>query len=357
MKKFLSLIIVLLFPFFVSAKVTEFGDNVELEGEHDSTKIVAGNNVDNEATVDGITFLFGNGITDKGNVDYGAYAGNTLSLSGNYKHDLFAAGSSIKLEKGAVVSRDAYLAAANVNINTNIGRNLYVGAEEVDLTGVTINGDAYVFADKIKMDEATVISGRLTYYDDTKVEGLESATINDTKVVANTYKVEEKEIKNYWWMGIKDWFISLAISFVTLLIVLAVFPKLRERIENEAFEVINIIKQCGIGFGLLVAIPVACIIGMITVLLLPVSLLMLCFYGFAIYLGGLFAEYYLGKKIYELFNKKGQWVLEALLGILLYHVIKIVPLVGGLAGFLVHLFGIGLVFKMLFEQFGKKANK
>ena len=195
MRKFLKMLSVLLLLFVVTntyaVELFESGNVVTQEGEYSSTRFVAGNKVTNKADVDGLSFAAGNEVTLEGKAPYGFFAGNFVTVNEQIEKDLFVAGNRVTIGKDAILGRDVFIAASTVEIKSNIGRDLRVGAASVDLSDITIEGNAYVMADEIIMNANTNIKGKLSYLDDAIVTGLDVATVGSTEVNKNV-KVEVK---------------------------------------------------------------------------------------------------------------------------------------------------------------------
>ncbi len=337
------LLFIAMIPLLVSAQVFEAGDKFDVSGDYDSTKFIAGNNVTTKATIDGIAFVAGNNVNAGGKIAYGFLAGNNVVIEGEVEKDLFAAGSTITIAESAKVPRDVFLAASEVTIKTNIGRDLNVGASEVDLRDVTVEGDATVYADSILVNEKTVIKGMLKYYEDTKVENLDKAQIGSVKKVENTEEVETTTSK------VLDKVTSIISSYIAILVILLLIPKFKKKIDKEKFEAGTIAKTSLLGLATLVVVPVLVIIGLVTMFLIPLSLILLALYIVAIYLSTLIAYYMYGKKIYSLTGKKSNLYLELLIGIVLFKLITMIPYVGAFIVFISVLYGMGIIFNAVKE--------
>lgn len=354
MKKALFLVLILLLPVMVSAKVAEAGDKVKLEGEYDSTKIVAGNEVENDASIDGVAMLFGNNVKSNGEVDYGALAGNSLTVDGKVNHDLFVAGNFIVLDEHAEIARDAFIAGNDLRVKTNIGRNLYYAGTFIDLSGITVNGNAIIYAEEIKMDKDTVITGKLTYSDESNVTGLDEASIGETKVV-ETKNLEKDAKRAIIVSEIKDWIFSIATAFITLLAIFYMFPKIKEKLYSEKIEAGVIVKTSFIGLAVLIVLPIVALMALLTNVLIPLSLLALAVYGFSIYFAVLFVYAIVGRKLYALTGKESNMYLELIIGILVVKLVKLIPVVGGIVSAICLFYGLGLILNYIRELI-KKAD-
>ena len=322
------------------------GDSVLEEGEYNSVRFIAGNNVINKANIDGISFIAGNEITTEGVSNYGIYAGNNINIKEKIMEDLFIAGNKINLYEEATIGRDVFIAGSNVNIMTNIARDLRVGANRINISGITIEGDAYLYADNITLDENTVINGKLTYQEGTKISGLDLAKVGE---VVTTKKVEI-EVKKPHISPIKNIILSICAGIITMLILFYMLPKTEEKLTHVELKIEPIIKTVCIGFLILILIPITFIITVFTNILTPFALILACIYGISIYLGPLLSGYIIGYLLTKIFIKKDNKYLSLLIGITLVKLVKLIPYIGSFIGVICLLYGMGLITKYLKQK-------
>lgn len=347
-KKILSLFSILLIMFFaignVSAlEVSEAGDNVTEEGTYESLRFVAGNKVTSTATIDGISFVAGNDLYLEGSATYGMYAGNTLTINGNIDKDLLAAGNKILVTADATIGRDVYLAGNQVEIKTNIERNLRAGGDTINISGITVNGNAYLYAERIIMDENTVITGTLTYYDETRITGLDKATIGN--VITKT--ADKVDIEYGFKEKLYAFIVSLIASFITALCILNFIPGVKEKILKLDLSIGNIAKTACIGFLVLIVIPLISLFALFTGFLTPLAIIVLAIYFISIYLSGLFVAYIVGNAISIKLFKKDDLYLALATGIVLLGLLKLIPILGGYINALVLFYGLGIIYDFI----------
>lgn len=345
MKKFiLSLVLTITSLFMLSnvsaLEITKSGDNVTVEGDYSSLRLIAGNKVNNKSTNDGLSVMAANDLLLEGESAYGFYAGRNITVRETILKDLFIAGSNITFDS-AYIGRDLYIAGSDVVLDATIGRNLNAGAKVIDLSDVKIMGDAYIDANTIILNENTEIYGVLNCSIDAKVEGLDIASVHDVKT-----HVENEVEKVSTVDSISSGIISFIGQFILLVIILLLLPSFKEELDVEDLAISNIIKNVGIGFTLLILVPILSIFGMITVILLPVGILTLIFYIIAIYLAFLFVCYVIGNMITTKYFQKDNLYLKAFVGLLIGKIISMIPYIGGLIVFLMILFGIGHYIKI-----------
>ena len=343
MKKILYLLLLLLVPFMVSAKVVESDNNVNFDGTHDASSFLFGNSINNNGEINGIAVIAGNSINSNGKVSYGVYAGNTLNISDEVENDLFAAGNAITITKEAKVPRDVYIAGSNIKILTDVGRDLYAGGETVDIRGITIHGNAIIDADKVLMDEKTVIEGQLSYYKNTTIENLKVATIEEVKEIN---RIIEEHTKPTFANRVKWEAIKALTAYVSILILFLVFPKLKAAFDKNKDGVKDIALATLAGLIAIIVIPILSVIIMIPVITIPISLLMLLLYGFAIYFAVPLTAYLIGRAIYNKATDKNNMFLELLIGVVLVRLISLIPVVGGLIIAICLFYGLGKIYQV-----------
>lgn len=342
-KKILLFIAILLIPFTVSAKsVAEVGETITLEGDYNSNKVVAGDTITNNANIDGLTFIFGNIINEKGNSEYDFLFGNEVNIDGTINKDLFVASSTLRINKDAVINRDVYIASEKATIESNISRSIYFAGNSIDIRGITIDGNLYFAGTEIFMDDNTIINGTLKYNDDAEVKGMDKEKINNIK----TYHVEEDE------KSLKDEITSQILSVVglsiTMILIFAIFNKVKTNVNEMELSVTEFAKSLITGFSTLIAIPFISIMAMLTVILIPVSLISIVIYIIFIYLSQGFAGYMIGKALLgKLLDEKSGFIAYIFSGILIIKVLLLIPILESIVGAFSLFYGLGVIMNLI----------
>ena len=342
--KLFSIVFLLLMVTNIHAlEIVQSGNTITQKGEYSSTRFAAGNKVTNLATVDGLSFVAGNDITLNGKASYGFYAGNIVTINENIEKDAFIAGNNITIGKEAVLGRDVFVAGNTVVISSNVGRDLRVGASIIDLSDITINGDAYVMADQIVLNENTNIVGKLSYSEDATVEGLTTAKIGSIE------KVKDIEIEYSY--TFKDraltFLTSVVAAFVVMVVLFYLIPSSKENLDKLELQFKDIAKTSGIGLLVLVLVPLVSILAMITGFLLPLSLIALVIYAVSIYLSFLVIYYVVGNVISNKLLNKNNMYLALVIGILLVKLVSLIPYLGGWIKFISLIYGLGIIYNFI----------
>lgn len=341
-------IAILIIPITTKASILEASDsNLTLDGDYNSTKVLAGDNITNNANIDGLTFIFGNNIKNNGTLSYGFIAGNDITINSEIEKDLFIAGNNVTIESDAAIPRDIYIAGNKVVVKTNIGRTLYVACDTLDLRDITINGNVKSSASTILVNDNTVINGTLYYSEDTSIGNLDKANINNTEVISS------KEYKVSIFDTIMNVIIAIITLYFTLAILFNIFNKFKDNMYDSSVEISDIVHSIFTGLIGLIIIPFAAIFLMMTTVLLPISLVMIGLYILGIYLSYGIAGVVVGKSLSKLIKKDIKWYLELLIGIVIVNLVCLIPYIGSVISPLLLFYGFG----RLIESFILLKNK
>ena len=346
-KKIILLLIIVLLPLTVSAKLFDSVQSGKITGEENGLRFNAGQSVEQEITNDGLTFLAGQNIKSKSTLTYGFYAGETVEINDTIEKDLFVAGQTITID--GVLERDVFVAGQTVKIATNVGRNLYVGGEMIDLRGITVNGDVKVAADNLIIDDDTVIIGKLVLNDDAKVDG---------KLDQEKYNIKYYKSDDYSAASFRDRLASkvsdMATGFIILIVLLYVAARSRERLHGMELDGAGYIMTAFKGLLFVFVAPIIIAISFIFVFTIPVALLALVAYVIILCVAELFGQYYVTRLLLIKFANNDSIPLAALTSVVAFGLIALIPYVGGIVTILMFFLGVGLLFDLIKNSISKK---
>ncbi len=348
-KKILLVLVLLLLPLTVSAKLFDSVKSGKITGEENGLRFNSGQSVEEEITNDGLTFLAGQNIKSKSSLTYGFYAGETVEINDTIEKDLFIAGQTVTIE--GVLERDVFVAGQTVKVSANVGRNLYVGGEMIDLRGITINGDAKVAADKLLIDDDTIIMGKLVLNDDAKVDGkLDQEKYNIKYYKSEDYNGASASFRDRLASKVSD----MATGFVILIALLYVASRSRERLHKIELDGPGYIMTAFNGLLFVFVAPIIIAISFIFVFTIPVALLALVAYIILVCVAELFGQYYVTRLLLIKFANNDSIPLAALSSVVAFGLIELIPYVGGIVSLLMFFFGVGLLFKTFKDSISKK---
>ncbi|MFZ5365248.1 MAG: hypothetical protein ACOZBH_03605 [Patescibacteria group bacterium] len=336
------------------------GQNVELAGHFTKDVYVWGNVVNISGKVDGDVIV----------------GGSYVRISGDVAGNVRAAGSNVEI--GAKVGKNCTLAGASLMINENasIGWDLLAAGGLVSLNG-PVAGDVGIAGGDIRINAP--IGGKLNV----KVDREGKFTLGKNSSVG-------KDV-NYWWhndlmkedgavvngninkilpayekqsghkqssaitgyVGMK--LFSFAALLVIGLLLVALFGKFFQKVIGRNLDKFGV--SLGIGFLILIVVPIAFIILMITIIGIPLALVSLAVYVVLLYLAKVFASVSVGTFVLSklMKGKKPDRYLAFLIGLVILSLIGLIPLVGGLIWLVFSLAALGAFVHVIWES--QKSTK
>jgi hypothetical protein len=102
----------------------------------------------------------------------------------------------------------------------------------------------------------------------------------------------------------------------------------------------------------LIAIPVAAIIALITLIGIPLGLILVGLYAIFLYLSWVIAGILLGRLILQILGTmEPSLILSALIGLFILILVGWIPYLGGFVNLVVILFGLGIILQGLYRLF------
>lgn len=318
-------------------------------GSTDSTEpinhsiFVAEESVSNKENVNGIGFIAGKSVDLDGQYDYGFFAGSSVNITGTVKNDLFVAGGVITIDKNAVIGRDLYAAGDIINVKNDINGNAFITGNQVNLSGIKVNGDLKLAADTIVFNDATTVTGTISYNENAKVKGKE-------KLVAGaeeTYKNDTKEAAKPNMFVVAG--MSLAVAFVFACLVNLAFPKLYKKVAIDQ-KAKDVALTCLKGLVFTVATPIIAIVIMCTIVGIEFGVLAFLLYAVVLMLAGAVATMTVGYAVAKKFFKVKNSYLCILIGAILLGLISFIPIVGGIIYIIVAFYGVGAMWNLFKKE-------
>lgn len=341
-----------------------FGDDETVTQEIGSDFFAAGGMLNVTEPVAGDALLAGGHVSVatevKGDL---IVAGGEVSVGGNLGDDLYAAGGNVKLD--AIVAGNARIAGGDVAVGpaTTIAGALSLTGANADFEGDVhdylqasgakvridgnVHGDATVRAEKIEIGPGARIDGRLVAYSSTRPVIPQGAVVTggiEYHAVSPDHYLDGKADAvrtTAHRAGTVLWFFGV---FVAGALFLIVFPKFSARAADRVGS--EPLRSLGLGFAVLVCVPVLGVLLLITVIGIPLALLLVPLYVLLLFLGWVTTAMFLGEKgLVRLRGTRpetvGARLLALLAALLLLALLGRIPLVGGWITFVALVAGIG----------------
>lgn len=275
-----------------------------------------------------------------------------IFFQGKVAKDLLMMGSEVHLQPEALIGRDILIVGSRVIQEGTIGRNSRIWAKEVFLKG-KIAGEVEITADKINLSPEVVIEGGLVWNSPNPVEISPNCTIKG-EIKGNTIYLPPLELP---WKG--NFSISFLLNFFALfisgIVLHIIFPERFTVIENRA--VYYPLQSLGVGIIALLLFPLIIAVLFVSVVGVPLGIMSLFFLISTIYLGRIYAGFYLGERINSLILKKSLHPFITLfIGLLIILALAQLPRFGWISTILSTIMGMGALVMAFIQGYLKKKG-
>jgi hypothetical protein len=337
------------------------GANAELDKRIEGDAALVGGRIAVRGPVKGDVILAGGDINIADTVGQDLYAaGGGIALSSQVAGNARIAGGQVTVSHRGGIAGKATIAAASVQMAGRVGRYLAVYAESVRVEG-EVGGDLRIVARSVEIGPEAKIGGKLIY------RSQQLAKIEPTAAIAGGVTRVEMN-----WPGERVGFIARAATWISLILLLLGFL-LVGAIIVLAFPVFSASaaqtlrsdpwKSLGLGFSLLLCLPVAAILFTLTVIGIPLGVALLLFYPVMLLLGYITGALFLGDRVAVWVAKRRALVLKpgwryVALAATLFVLLTVyqIPYVGCILEFLLLLLGLGAFWICAYRGYAKKGS-
>lgn len=333
------------------------GDVVMLDEPVEGNAFAAGARVEVRERVDRSAFVSGGDVTVTGSIGRNLFAaGGDVRLEGRVEGKARAAGGKIRVAPEASIGGDASFAGGSIEVDGEVGKRLRAYGGTIVING-RVGGDVELAGEKIRIGPDARIGGRIEYRSGRDI------VVDPQARVANG--VTEMQRDRRWLRrfghgaaiagGIT---ISLGMVLLGALLILAM-----PRFSREAAATIRRKpwQSAGLGCIMLIGVPFAIIVLLITVIGIPLALLLVFGYVVLLLLGYLVGAIFVGDTVLERIGSAkldSVWwrALFMFLALIAIAIVKVVPLIGGLVVLLLFVAGIGAFTMRSWQGFRVEAD-
>ncbi len=313
------------------------GNLVRMEGVVNGDLLAFGGTVEVRGTVKGDLVTFAKRTEVSGTVEGNIYDfSNSLDLDGQLGHNLYGFMQSLHVNDRGRVGGGILAAAGDVSLEGEVRRSATLYAGTTDVSG-SIGRELSMSGDNLTLTNTAVIGGDLS----ARVSSLKNVHIADGAAIKGTRDIQVR-VRQSRFARPKFYFFQavwIAAAMLVGWLGLLLFPGF---FHASTQAVGSTWRSLGLGIAVLAAVPVAIIVGAITLVGLPVSLMLLALYLTAIGLAKVWVGAFLGQMLLKHpGDTKGDWLLGLLVGLLILTVVGFIPYLGGLVRFAVVCLGLG----------------
>ena len=318
-----------------------FGPHVEISGIVNGDLYAAGGEVLIDGVVNGDVIVAGAKVILSGTVAQDArIAGAQVTVSGTIGRNATLGGADVHLTETAKVRDNLIAGGGHVQLAGSVGRDARVGAWKATLSN-QIERDLIVAAGSVRLTSKATVGGRLRYWGEAAPSIDEEATVRGAITQRPLPEGWSIERARQGLVGIRLMaaFIGFVSTLILGLVLLRVYPVFARRVTATIRE--RPTAALGWGTVALVATPVVALSFVVTLFALPIGLLLFALYGATVYLARVYAITYVGQILIRRQEDSSSLAWPFVAGLVLYSVLSLIPVVGGLLTLLTVLFGLG----------------
>jgi cytoskeletal protein CcmA (bactofilin family) len=264
-------------------------------------------------------------------------AGGHITITGNIGRNLTVAAGNVELASSAAVRGGLVGAGGNIDLSAPVGGNSRVAAGTLILSN-SIAGDVDAAVGTLRITSKADIRGNVNYWSDQEASISEGARIGGK--VSRSTPPQRPEL---WPAVVAGWIFLLIVSLVSTLILGFLSIRFLPGFHSST---VTILKErpwmsLGIGFVSVIVIPVVCLLLLATVLALPLALILSAAFFILLYWARIFAISRIGEAILGRFRAAPGRFSAFLVGLIVYYLLALIPVIGWLVIILVVLFGLG----------------
>jgi len=313
------------------------GNTVRVEGVVNGDLLVFAQSLEVGGTVKGDLVSFSKRIVVSGNVEGHIFTcSQSLDLDGQLGHSVYGWIQSFRLSNRGRVGDAIVVGAGDVIVEGEVKRSATMYTGNADVSG-TIGRELTMAGGRLTLTNTARVGGDLT----ARVHQLKDVHISDGAAIAGKRDVQVRTRQNRFTQP-RFYFhqaLWLAAAMLVGWLGLILFPGFFEACSQA---VGSGWRSLGLGFAVLVGVPVAIVVAGITLVGLPLSLMLFALYLTAIYLAQIWVGAFLGRMLLRpAGSTKQEWLVALLLGLVILTVLTFIPYVGWLVRLAMVCLGLG----------------
>lgn len=333
-------------------------ERVIVSGNIDGDVYLAGGDVSFDGTTSSDVIALGGNINISGKVEGNVrVAGGNVNFSGaEIAGNVTVFGGSINIDPSTTITGSVVAAGGNLQFLGPIGKSLTVAGGNI-VVGGDVGRDIWSpGVESLRLTKGAKVHGQLTYTSNLK------AVIDQGALVTGTVKQKTPPVKTTSPKGaavvlgfvLFFWISDIILSLILGLLLIYFLPNYVNKVTT------NVTQNPGSSFllGLLLAIvvPVVLLVIMLSIIGIPIAFALLVIFIFTLWISKIFTSIAIGLKVMGKRTKPNMY-LALLIGLAIYFVLSILPVLGRLIQLAITVTGFGafaLAKKSYYEDLRKK---
>ncbi len=325
----------------VNGDLFTVGQTVAIHGTVNGDLYVGGGSIFVDGTVNGDILAVGGNMLIQGTVHNVRVAGGNVTIDGTIGGNVTAVGGNISIAQGVKIPESLVAAGGQISMLGSTGKGATLASGQTTI-GNTIGGDMLA-AGNVTLTPGARVNGNLTYWSGQKATIENGAVVTGQIVQHIPAKHSQPHAASAGTIFAGTLLFGL-ISLISSLIIGILFIQLLPVFSQDTIATIRSHPWLSLGVGVLVAIvvPVALFFIFLTIVGIPIALLLLVVYGVFAYISKIFVALFLGVWVLERTNTSKPYLIWALLlGLIIYEILGIIPLIGWFVGIIFWFIGLG----------------
>ncbi len=336
----------------IDSAVYYSGNNIDISGDINGDLYCAGSTINISGNINGDIFCAGQNINLSGKVDGSArLAGQNINISGQLIDGVSVFAQSVIISDRAIIGRDLNGGASTLSINqgAKIMRDLTVGATDINING-SIGRNIKSAVESLTLGSSSSVGGSIDYTSDNLINQDEGSKVSGS-ITQNQPKQESSKPAILFPLASAIFSLYLLVSMlVTSLVLILIFPKKFEDVNNESLKSIG--KTTLIGAVNIFIVPFGLLFLLITVLGIPLAFLSGLVWMITLILSGPLFAYFIGR---QLMKGKRNSVLVMMAGSVVLLLLYAIPIVNIFAALAAGVYGSGMVVKYGLSKLSKPS--
>jgi hypothetical protein len=302
------------------------GEKVTIDGTINGDAYIAGGQITINGIINGDLLVAGGQIIFRGKaIQDIRVVGGTISIEGEVGKNISLVGGNITIGKDAKIAGNTVIAGGMAVLSSDISGNVIAGVGTLELTS------------------GAIINGNLDYWSNDKaIIASEAKVLQPTTFHQTNFNIPQEQKKTAL-SGAKTFFnligfiSSLLIGMLYIYLLPIFSQKIADTVRNKFW------LSLLVGFVSIIAAPIAGIILFSTVIGTPITMALIFISIIIIYVSKIVISLAIGKVIGSMTKKNIAPVWGFALGLVLYYLISLIPIIGNLMKIIALFVGVGAI--------------
>jgi cytoskeletal protein CcmA (bactofilin family) len=315
-----------------------FGETVKISGTINGDLFASGGQVVIDGRVNGDVLVAGGRISLSGTVSQDVRAaGGQVTITGSVGRNLTVAGGNVEIASAAAVRGGLVAAGGSVDLSAPVGGAAKIATGTLILAN-RVGGDVDAAVGTLRIASKADIQGDVNYW-----SGREAFVGDGARIQGKILRHVPPQRPRVFPAAFFAWLVFVSINFLSTLILGLLSVRLLPRFHQS---VVTTLRErpwasLGVGFITVVVLPVVCALLFATVVAIPLALILVAVFFVLLYWSRIYVIGRIGESILARFRPASSRASAFVLGLIIYYMIAIIPVIGWLVFPLAVLFGLG----------------